>query len=120
MNLSEEPYDSGLYVMKDLHWLLARSSTGRWSRCGLHGTANSKTQWSYGAWDTDDWKTVAETLGEECFPIMPLGQWFDYELPKGVPDRGPLGADALEGVMSLEDTGGLGSVDYVNALRDNY
>lgn len=120
MNLPEEPYDSGLYVTKDLHWLLARSSTGRWSRCGLHGTANSKTQWSYGVWDTDDWKTVAETLGEDCFPIMPLGQWFDYELPKNVPDRGPLGADALEYTIDLHYTGGLGSVDYVDSIRNNY
>lgn len=45
-------------------------------------------------------------------------QWFDFESPKGAPDRGPLGAEALEGVMDPDCTGGLGSVEYVRHLRD--
>lgn len=116
----EEPYDPGMYVTSDLQWLLVRSQVGRWSRCGLHGTADAKKQWSYGVWDTDDWNIVVETLGEECFPIVPLGQWFDYELPKHLHDHRQLGVDALEGLIDLDYTGGLGSVDYIDSIRDNY
>lgn len=61
---------------------------------------------------------AAETLGEDNLPPIPLGQWFDFESPKGAPDRGPLGAEALEGVMDPDCTGGLGSVEYVRHLWD--
>lgn len=112
-----EPYEPGLYMSRDLRWLLVRSR-GRWSRCGLHGTANAKKTWADGTYDTADWDMVAETLGEDNLPPIPLGQWFDFELPKGVPDRGPLGVEALEGVIDPDCAGGLGSVEYVRHLRD--
>lgn len=112
-----KPQSPSLYVTQDLLWLLVQSK-GQWSRCGLHGTANAKSPWADGTYDTDDWDMVTETLGEDNLPPMPLGQWFDFELPKGVPDRGPLDAEALEGVMALDCTGGLGSVEYVRSLRD--
>lgn len=112
-----EPQSPGLYVTRDLLWLLVRSK-GQWSRCSLHGTANAQKTWADGTYDTDDWSVAAETLGEDNLPPIPLGQWFDFESPKGAPDRGPLGAEALEGVMDPDCTGGLGSVEYVRHLRD--
>lgn len=106
-----------LYVTRDLLWLLVRLKN-RGSRCSLHGTANAQKTWADGTYDTDDWSVAAETLGENNLPPIPLGQWFDFESPKGAPDRGPLGAEALEGVMDPDCTGGLGSVEYVRHLRD--
>lgn len=117
MTTPYEPRDPGLYVTRDLLWLLVRSKE-QWSHRGLHGTANAEKPWADGTYDTADWGVVAETLGKDNLPPIPLGQWFDYELLRDVPDRGPLGVEALEGILDTDFTGGLGSVEYVRSFRD--
>ena len=117
MTTPYEPQSPGLYVTRDLLWLLVRSK-GQWSRCALHGTANAKSPWADGTYGTADWDMAAKTLGEDNLPPIPLGQWFYFELPQGVPDRGPLGVEALEGIIDPDCTGSLSSVGYVRSLRD--
>ena len=97
------------------YWSVRRDS-GAVAPCTARRTP--KAPGADGTYGTADWDMAAKTLGEDNLPPIPLGQWFDFELPQGVPDRGPLGVEALEGIIDPDCTGSLSSVGYVRSLRD--